>query len=125
MHIGILQFEMHIDDAMSLKDKRRVVKSIKDRLHHEHMVSVAEIGALDVWNLAVLAVVAVNRDGGYLRTMLEGVLGKLAAWPAARLGEHSLEVVPDSAILADSVADDGTPLWTPDERREQPPENPS
>ena len=44
MVVGILQFELLVPGATSLKDKRRVVKSVKDRLHREHLVSVAEVG---------------------------------------------------------------------------------
>lgn len=47
MKIGVLQIEILVTDAMSLKDKRRVVKSIKDRIANGHNVSIAEIGALD------------------------------------------------------------------------------
>ena len=42
MFIAILQFHLMIDGSSGLKDKRRVVRSIKDRLHKDHMVAVAE-----------------------------------------------------------------------------------
>ena len=48
MIVGIMQVELMIYDAMTLKDKRRVVKSIKDRVAHEFNVSIAEVDALDV-----------------------------------------------------------------------------
>ena len=54
MIIGVLQFELLMRGNESLKDKRRIVKSLKDRLHRSHMVSVAEIGALDERNVALL-----------------------------------------------------------------------
>jgi uncharacterized protein YlxP (DUF503 family) len=44
MTIGVLQLELRIGDAMSLKDKRRVIKSLKDRIAHGHNVSIAEVG---------------------------------------------------------------------------------
>ena len=47
MTVGVLQLELSIGDAMSLKDKRRVVLSLKDRISHAHNVSIAEVGALD------------------------------------------------------------------------------
>ena len=47
MHVGVLQVEISIPDAMSLKDKRQVVKSLKDRIAHCNNVSIAEVGALD------------------------------------------------------------------------------
>ena len=54
MVVGVLQVKLTIDWASSLKDKRRVVSSLKDRLHREHQVSVAEVGSLDSHRVAVL-----------------------------------------------------------------------
>ena len=47
MVVGILQLEITIPDAFSLKDKRQSVKGLKDRISHSHNVSIAEVGALD------------------------------------------------------------------------------
>ena len=73
MVIGILQLEISIQDAMSLKDKRRVVKSLKDRLANTNNVSVAEVGALDEHRRSILGVAMVGNDKGYV----EGALSKL------------------------------------------------
>ena len=73
MTIGVLQLEIGIHDAMSLKDKRRVVKSIKDRIAHGHNVSIAEVGALDEHRRSILGVAMVSNDSGYV----EGALSKL------------------------------------------------
>ncbi len=54
MFIAILQFHLMIDGSTGLKDKRRVVRSIKDRLHKDHMVAVAEVDDLETWNLATM-----------------------------------------------------------------------
>ena len=54
MIVGIMQVELRIEWAKSLKDKRRVVSSLKDRLHRNHQVSVAEIAPLDQCAQAVL-----------------------------------------------------------------------
>jgi uncharacterized protein YlxP (DUF503 family) len=118
MHIAILQFEVHIDDAQSLKDKRRVVRSIKDGLHKHHMVSVAEVAALDTWNLAIMGLVACNRSGAYLQEVMDNIVSKLQSRTDCRLGECSLEIVGAETMMQDSVSEDGSPLWTPEERRE-------
>jgi len=73
MTIGVLQLELSIGDAMSLKDKRRVVKSLKDRIAHGHNVSVAEVGALDMHRTAILGIAMVGNDNRYV----EGALSKL------------------------------------------------
>jgi uncharacterized protein len=121
VYLGILQFELLIHDAQSLKDKRRVVKSVKDRLHREHLVAVAEVGALEIWNVARMGLAAVSNDGKHLSDVLDNVLAKLRSLPAwnasaagAELGDFSKQIIAASQL--DSEADDD--LWSPSERRE-------
>jgi len=116
MKIGILQFEVEIPASGSLKDKRRVVKSIKDRLHREHMVSVAEVGAVEIWNRSMMGLVCVSADGAYLTGVLSRIVEKLSAWPDARLAAYSSDVLSAEQSLPE-VDESGVPLWTPDERR--------
>lgn len=77
MVVGVLQAELSIPGAESLKDKRRVVRSLKDRLHREHQVSVAEIGALDRIGVAMIGVAVVGIDGKRLGEVLDTIEGKL------------------------------------------------
>jgi len=120
MKIGILQFELRIPGARSLKDKRRVVKSVKDRLHREHMVSVAEVGANEVWNLALMGLACVSADGAYLHSVIDRVVAKLCALPEATLGEFSVEVLDADQLPTAFTDETGRPLWTEQDRREQP-----
>ncbi|MEM7628579.1 MAG: DUF503 domain-containing protein [Planctomycetota bacterium] len=77
MVVAILQAELAIPGAASLKDKRRVVKSLKDRLHREHQVSVAEVAAQDIHNVAVLGVAMVSGSGEVAGATLDRVENKL------------------------------------------------
>lgn len=54
--------EIHVEDSHSLKDKRHVIKSLKDRLRDRFNVSVAEIAHLDSWQASVIAVATVSVD---------------------------------------------------------------
>jgi uncharacterized protein len=105
MVIGLLQFEVLIHDSGSLKDKRRVVKSLKDRLHREHMVSVAEVGALDKLNIAMMAVACVGRDGGRIGEVLDAITNKLRALHDAELGDVSRQIIHGSQISEESAED--------------------
>ena len=93
MVIGILQFELFIRGGESLKDKRRVVQSLKDRLHREHMVSVAEIAAQDTLNRAVIGLACVASDGARVGEVLDHIMTKLRAIPGADLGDCSRQIV--------------------------------
>ena len=60
--VGLLHLDVAIHDAMTLKDKRRVVKGFKDRIAHGRNVSVAEVDYLDRTRRALLAVAMVGND---------------------------------------------------------------
>ena len=60
--IGVITFELRLDDSHSLKDKRHFVKSLKDRLRAKFNVAVAEIDYQDLWQRALIAAVTVSSD---------------------------------------------------------------
>jgi uncharacterized protein len=71
--IGVCSYELHIPAAHSLKDKRSVLKSLKDRLHNEFNVSVAETGRHDAWQSAELTVCVVSTEQRHAASVLESV----------------------------------------------------
>ena len=93
MVIGVLQLEIGIGDAMSLKDKRQVVKSLKDRIAHRHNVSIAEVGALDEHRRSIVAIAMVSNDKRYV----EGALSKLVDFvrmnPVAVLEDYQIDLM--------------------------------
>lgn len=93
MVVGILQIELAIDGSESLKDKRRVVKSLKDRLHREHMVSVAEVDMQEDRYTAVLGIVLASSDVTHCQSVLDAILDKLAHARDCVLTDHSLEIL--------------------------------
>jgi Uncharacterized protein conserved in bacteria len=105
MVIGILQFELLIRGAESLKDKRRVVSSLKDRLHREHLVSVAEVGLLDNMNVARMALALVGGDGRYVGQTLDRITSRLRGLHDAELSGVSREVLhePQGSPLPEGV----------------------
>jgi len=80
--IGILTLHIHVEHSHSLKEKRHVVKSLKDRLRERFNVSVAEIDHLDSWQSSVVAAVTVSGD----RVRAEQVLSAVEAQAAGILG---------------------------------------
>jgi uncharacterized protein len=71
--IGVLTLEMRLNDAHSLKDKRHVVQSLKERLRHKFNVAVAEIDCQELWQRAVVAAVTVSSDHGHAAAVLQSV----------------------------------------------------
>ena len=66
MHVLLIKLTLQIPNAHSLKDKRRQIKSLKDRLSSRFNASVAEVDALDNWQLAVMGVCIISNDRSYL-----------------------------------------------------------
>ncbi len=118
MVVAILQFELLIPSPESIKDKRRVVRSVRDRLHREHLVSVAEVRFLDSPAVAGMAVALVNCDATYARGVLDTIVDKLRHLRDAELGDHWIELFPADQMPQSYTDEHGTPLWTPDEARE-------
>lgn len=106
MVLGILQFELLIHGAESLKDKRRVLLSIKDRLHREHMVAVAEVAMQDSFRAGVLGLAFVGTDGKHVGTVLDQIVAKLRALHDAELGDVSRQILHGSQVFAGPDAED-------------------
>jgi hypothetical protein len=73
MPIAYLTLELRIEGAHSLKDKRQVVRSIKDRLRHSFNISIAEIQVTDLWQRATLGVVSISDSRDYLEGLMRNV----------------------------------------------------
>jgi uncharacterized protein len=73
MPIAFLTLELHIEAAQSLKDKRQVLRSLKDRLRGSFNVSVAELDPSPVWNRATIGVVSISDSRDYLDGLMKNV----------------------------------------------------
>ncbi|HMC32018.1 MAG TPA: DUF503 domain-containing protein [Candidatus Angelobacter sp.] len=73
MPIAYLTLEIRIEAAHSLKDKRQVVRSMKDRLRNSFNISIAEIDATDLWQRATLGVVSISGSRDYLDGLMRNV----------------------------------------------------
>jgi uncharacterized protein YlxP (DUF503 family) len=93
MTIGVLQLELSIGDSMSLKDKRRVVKSLKDRIAHRHNVSIAEVGALDAHRTAILGIAMVSNDSRYVEGALSKIVDFVRASGTVDLVDYDIELI--------------------------------
>jgi len=112
MVVGVMQFELHLPGSRSLKDKRRVVKSLKDRLHRHHMVSVAEIEGLDHPRIAMMGLSMTSNDARVIHSSFDRIVEKLRALRDARLDSVTREVL-DADQLPSAES-----LWDESEKRE-------
>jgi uncharacterized protein YlxP (DUF503 family) len=83
---------MLLRESRSLKDKRQVVRSIKDRLRNAFNVSVAEVEEQDHRQLVVLGIAMVSNDSRYIHSTLDEIVAALRSHPVAELLDHTREV---------------------------------
>jgi uncharacterized protein YlxP (DUF503 family) len=96
MPIGKLTVELSIPHAQSLKDRRQVVRSLKDKLRHGFNVSVAELDDAALWNRATLGVVAISGSAAYLAGQMREVddaLHRLSNTLGAEVADSYVEML--------------------------------
>lgn len=70
MVVGIVRVDLHLPGARSLKDKRQVVRSMKERIRERVHASVAEVEYQDLWQRAALGITVVAEDGAQVHELL-------------------------------------------------------
>ena len=90
MVVGVCTVELWIPESQSLKDKRQVLHSLKDRLRGKFNLSVAEVDGQDLWQKAVLGMACVANDGSHVEQVLEQALNVMKSMPVVRSEEHTL-----------------------------------
>jgi hypothetical protein len=85
MVVGIVRFELHLPAAQSLKDKRQVVRSLKERLRERVRASVAEVEYQDLWQRAAIGIAVVAADGGHVRELLQSARAIVDQYPQAQM----------------------------------------
>lgn len=89
MVIGVIGWELEVFGCQSLKEKRRVIKSLKDRLHGRHNISVAETGHQELWQRAELTGCVVGSDRRQVETVLSGADRLVEGEPRVRIIDSS------------------------------------
>jgi len=93
MEVGVLQFTVRLRASHSLKEKRHVLKSIKDKLRSRFNVSVAEVDDHEVWQVGTLGLVTCGNDSTHIRSLLDKIVMMLRLHPTAELVDHQIEIL--------------------------------
>lgn len=89
--VGLLHLELHIAQAMNLKDKRRVLKSFKDRTAGNFNVSIAEVDWQDNCRRGLLAVAMTGNDQRYIEGALQQIVNAAARHRDMILTHHEIQ----------------------------------
>jgi len=93
MIIGIVQARISIDGSQSLKDKRRVVTSLKARLHRDYQVSVAEVDDLDNRQAAMIGITMATNDVRHCQSVLDKLVQRLGQTRGFVLDDYDVQIL--------------------------------
>ena len=93
MAIGLLTLDIYIPDSHSLKDKRQVLRSLKDRLRGRYNIAVAELDYHDNWQRAQVGIVSISNNAAHLEQSLRTVLNEAEEILGRDLASHDLEML--------------------------------
>lgn len=94
MHIAILQLKINIPQALNLKNKRKVVNSLMQKLKNKFNITIAEIANNDAWQLATIGIASVSNDAQYLQQVMNKLLDMIDEMQGDfYLMDHQLEII--------------------------------
>ncbi|HHY98118.1 MAG TPA: DUF503 domain-containing protein [Firmicutes bacterium] len=93
MVVGILTAEFYIGGADSLKAKRRVLKSLIERMRSKYNIAIAEVASQDIWQRATIGVTCVSSSARHANSILSSVINDLDKDGEAVLLDYSIEIV--------------------------------
>ena len=93
MVVGVCDIELHIPASASLKEKRYVLRSLKDRLRHRFNVAVSETDHHDLWQRATLSIVTVSNDAGVVHSVLSHAQRLVQSEPRVEVIDVQVELL--------------------------------
>ncbi len=92
MVVGLCRVEIFFPDGHSLKDKRQILHSVKDRLKKMN-VSVAEVGEQDLWQRSTLGIACVSNEGAHATQVLDHALNLIKSVPTLEVLQSRIELL--------------------------------
>ena len=93
MHIGLLQIKLFLPGNQSLKGKRHIIKSIKDRVRNQVNISIAEVDEHDAWQQAHIAIVTVGTDHKRVSQVLASAMKLVENTPGLEVIDQQIEML--------------------------------
>lgn len=93
MFIGVLRAELFLSEPQSLKDKRRIIKSLIERLKNKFNIAVAETGRMDSWNYCELGIVCISNESAHADSMLNAAVNFIENQGTVELTGINTEII--------------------------------
>jgi uncharacterized protein YlxP (DUF503 family) len=92
MKIGLCVIDLYLPGTNSLKGKRQILKSIKDRIRNKFNVSIAEIEDNEKWRKTKIGVVTINNDSSQIDSILQSVIKFIDGFYPAQIVNYQIEL---------------------------------
>lgn len=93
MHVGIIQIQLLIPGCRSLKEKRGVVRSLKDRARQKFNLAISEVDEQDQWQIAMIGAVTCGTDAQYCDSVLRRFLAFTEEYREAEVSDYDIEIL--------------------------------
>ncbi|MFC2050442.1 DUF503 domain-containing protein [Chloroflexota bacterium] len=94
MNAGICRIKLHLSESQSLKDKRRIVKSIISRLRSKYNISIAEVDDQDLWQLVTLGIACVSNQNQHVDETLSKAMSFITKnYPELEIVDQEIEIL--------------------------------
>jgi len=115
MIVGLCRLTLLVPESHSLKDKRMVLRSIKDRTRRKFNVAIAEVGGEDLWQQAVLGFAVVANERAFVEGLVQKVIDFIDRLAVAKIARDEKDVI-QYGEGEELVTGDGWAHWEPEEK---------
>ena len=89
--IAYCEVYLNIPGVQSLKEKRRIIKSLQDKLKNKFNIAISEIGNNDLWQSSLIGVVTIGNETAYLEKMLNSIINFIDEFYGVEISQYDIE----------------------------------
>jgi hypothetical protein len=115
MVVGVCRISLMLGESASLKDKRAVLRKIKDRVQQKFNCAIAEVGDQDVWQSAQLGFAVVSNDRGFTQSMVQKILAFIDDMAVAKLTDDEQDYIDYGEEDLEATSSGTYAHWEPEE----------
>jgi len=94
MNAGIFKIKIHIPENHSLKEKRRIVKSLMSRLRNQYNISIAEVDDHDLWQIATIGISCISNSNNHVDQIINNIIKYIEQnYPELEIVNHEIEIM--------------------------------
>jgi uncharacterized protein len=124
MVVGVCRISLMLGESHSLKEKRAVLRKIKDRVHQKFNCAIAEVGDQDVWQSAQVGFAVVSNERGFTQSMVQKIVAFIDDMAVAKLTDDEQDYIDYGEEDLEGASSGNYAHWEPEEPGPAPGNNP-